>query len=86
MRESLLAREKAQTIERASNPVVRDHGDATQAKLAALLGVGSADEATATSGSDFSWLQVGIGFALGIVLATGLWMGARVAKRHVPAH
>jgi len=65
-------------------PVI--HGDATQAKLAALLGVGSADQAEATSGLDVNWSQVGIGFLLGVLLAAGLWMGARVAKRHVLAH
>jgi hypothetical protein len=66
--------------------VIRDHGDATQAKLAALLGVGSADQAEAPSGLDVNWSQVGIGFLLGVLLAAGLWMGARVAKRHVLAH
>jgi hypothetical protein len=86
----VVARESAQRIDRRSTPpVVRDHGDATQAKLVAQSsGIGATGEveATSSSGSDFNWSQLGIGFGVGIFLVGGVILAVQFTRNQRLAH
>ena len=82
----VVARENSQRLGGGTDPsILRDHGSAEQAKLDAQSS-GTTSVVESTSGSEFDWSQLAIGFGVGMLLVLGLVAGVQLARNQRLAH